>query len=529
MIGPYRLERVLGTGSFATVWLARDDVLDRNVAVKILADNWSRDNEVRRRFLSEARVLLTVESPRIVRGFHLGEADTGQPYLVMAWADRGTLGDRIDQRRREGRTFEPAEVIGVAAEVAYALNDVHSSGHLHRDVKPTNVLIRSSSTRRNIPGLAADETIVLGDFGLARGLDLSALTLVAGSPGYVAPEQAGGLTQLDRRADLYSLGRIMLELLTGDPGGRATTMAGAASERIDVPKLIDEMQQQGRTAPPRALVDLIGRLVDEDPNRRPSSADEVAAELNAASRAGGGGGPGRPLAPPSAPPHMLAAGPNGVKPLTGTQLSAPAPKSGRSISLTDKRVLGGGAVLVAGAAALIGAMALGGDDDPPATTVPVTAATETTAPLVVPVTDDPVDTAANDTGAPETTAPEDTSADDTAVDTTVDDTTPVSSLYGALEGQMALPANVYYEGSAGGQLDPDRQQGSTVLDPAEFVDALLGANGDWSGDPPEAAEGEPLEFEMTGPDGQTATVTVEARENTADPTDGLITHFTIDY
>jgi eukaryotic-like serine/threonine-protein kinase len=169
MIGPYRLERVLGTGSFATVWLARDDVLDRNVAVKILADNWSRDHEVRRRFLSEARVLLTVESPRIVRGFHLGEADTGQPYLVMAWADRGTLGDRLDQRRRESRTFEPAEVIGIATEVAYALNDVHGSGHLHRDVKPTNVLIRSSSTRRNIPGLAADETIVLGDFGLARG------------------------------------------------------------------------------------------------------------------------------------------------------------------------------------------------------------------------------------------------------------------------------------------------------------------------------------------------------------------------
>jgi tRNA A-37 threonylcarbamoyl transferase component Bud32 len=536
MIGPYRLERVLGTGSFATVWLARDDVLDRNVAVKILADNWSRDNEVRRRFLSEARVLLTVESPRIVRGFHLGEADTGQPYLVMACADRGTLGDRIDQRRREGRTFEPAEVVGVATEVAYALNDVHSSGHLHRDVKPTNVLIRSSSTRRNIPGLAADETIVLGDFGLARGLDLSALTLVAGSPGYVAPEQAGGLTQLDRRADLYSLGRIMLELLTGDPGGRATTMAGAASERIDVPKLIDAMQQQGRTAPPRELVDLIGRLVDEDPNHRPSSADEVAAELNAVSRAGGGTGPGRLLAPPSAPPQMVAAGPDGVKPLTGTQLSAPAPKSGRSISFTDKRVLGAGAVLVAGAAALIGAMALGGDDDPPATTVPVT---QTTAPVVVPATDEPVDTAADDTGASETTAPDDTSADETAVDdTTVDDTTvddtaggSVPEAYGALPGQMSLPAGVYYEGAAGGDsgLDPDRQQGTTQDAPSDFAAALVAANPDWSGEVPDVAAGEPLEFELTGPDGQTATVSVEARVNTADPADQSITHFTIDY
>jgi tRNA A-37 threonylcarbamoyl transferase component Bud32 len=528
MIGPYRLERVLGTGSFATVWLARDDVLDRNVAVKILADNWSRDNEVRRRFLSEARVLLTVESPRIVRGFHLGEADTGQPYLVMAWADRGTLGDRIDQRRREGRVFEPAEVIGVATEVAYALNDVHGSGHLHRDVKPTNVLIRSSSTRRNIPGLAADETIVLGDFGLARGLDLSALTLVAGSPGYVAPEQAGGLTQLDRRADLYSLGRIMLELLTGDPGGRATTMAGAASERIDVPKLIDEMQQQGRTAPPRQLVDLISRLVDEDPNHRPSSADEVAAELNVTSRAGAGG-PGRPLAPPSAPPQMMPAGPDGAKPLTGTQLSAPAPKPARSISLTDKRVLAGGAVLAAGAAALIAAMALGGDDDPNtgSSTVPTSVAAGTTG-AVVPVTD-PVDTAANDTGAAGTTTPDDTAADDTTP-STPDGSVP--SAYGALPGQMALPDGVAYDGAAGGDagLDPQRQRGTTVLDPAEFATALLDANGDeWAGDVPEVAAGEPVVFDVTGPDGQTATVTIEARENTADPVDGLITHFTIEY
>ena len=538
MIGPYRLERVLGTGSFATVWLARDDVLDRNVAVKILADNWSRDNEVRRRFLSEARVLLTVESPRIVRGFHLGEADTGQPYLVMAWADRGTLGDRIDQRRREGRTFEPAEVSGVAIEVAYALNDVHGSGHLHRDVKPTNVLIRSSSTRRNIPGLAADETIVLGDFGLARGLDLSALTLVAGSPGYVAPEQAGGLTQLDRRADLYSLGRIMLELLTGDPGGRATTMAGAASERIDVTKLIDEMHQQGRTAPPPQLVDLIRRLVDEDPAGRPSSADDVAAELNALSRAGSG--PGRPLAPPSAPPQALAVGPDGVKPLTGTQLSAPAPKPGRSISLTDKRVLGGVAVVVAAGAAIIGAMALGGDDDPntePTTTVPSSVEVATTTP-VVPATD-PVDTGAEDTGASETTAP-DTRGRRPRRSRPRRSRPPRSTRRRRTPHRHRSRCSTRrsrvrwrYRTGCSSRATPgapraERQRGTTVMEPDEFVQALLAANPDWTGEPPDVGEGEPIEFEVTGPDGESATVTVEARANGADP-DGFITHYLVEY
>jgi hypothetical protein len=96
---------------------------------------------------------------------------------------------------------------------------------------------------------------------------------------------------------------------------------------------------------------------------------------------------------------------------------------------------------------------------------------------------------------------------------------------------MSLPALVYYEGAAGGDsgLDPDRQQGTTQDAPSAFATALRAANADWTGEVPDAVSGEPLEFEMTGPDGQTATVTIEARENTADPTDGLITHFVIEY
>ena len=323
MIGPYRLRRVLGTGSFATVWLAFDDVLDREVAVKVLADNWSQDHDVRRRFLAEARVLLTVESPRIVRGFHIGETPAGQPYLVMAYADRGTIGDRIEQRRQEGRTFDTRETIGIATEVATALIDVHASGHLHRDVKPSNVLIRSTGTERSIAGLATDETVVLGDFGLARGLDLSAITMVAGSPGYVAPEQAAGLTQLDRRADLYPLGRMMLEMLTGDAGGRATTMAGAATERIDVAALLDAVEG-GAEPPTRALVDLIANLVERNPDNRPSSAEEVAAALLAIAGSAAAVEDGTRRSPPFAPPLVSATAGAGPV-LTSTQLSDPPP------------------------------------------------------------------------------------------------------------------------------------------------------------------------------------------------------------
>lgn len=525
-IGPYRLERVLGTGSFATVWLARDDVLERQVAVKILADNWSRDQEVRRRFLSEARVLLTVESPRIVRGFHLGEAATGQPYLVMAWADRGTLGDRIDERRREGRAFNATEVVGVATEVAYALTDVHGSGHLHRDVKPTNVLIRSSSTRRDIPGLAVDETIVLADFGLARGLDLSALTLVAGSPGYVAPEQAAGLVQLDRRADIYSLGRIMLELLTGDPGGRATTMAGAAAERIDVPQLLEVMRAEGVSEPSPRLVDLITRMVDESPDVRPGSADEVAGELNAIARSlapAGSRGQQVPLAPPSAPPPGVAAGPAGDRPLTGTQLAAPPPPSrSRSFSLSDKRVLGAAGVLVAAFAAVVLAIALADGDEPEATDSGTSTSEMTstgqvvTTGRVVPIQSGD----ANTTAAESTASEESLAAETTGVQS--DETGP-----GQLAGQMAMPEGAVVDGAFENELDPDRQTGRSVLTPGEFAEALAEKNADWTGAPSDPDGEGNVEFDMTGPT-RTANVRLMVDPNSA-LAEGAFTRYVIEY
>ncbi len=359
------------------MWLAHDDVLDRDVAVKVLADNWSRDNEVRRRFLSEARVLLTVDSARIVRGFQLGETEEGQPYLVMAWADRGTLDDRLRQRESEGRVFSAQETVGIAAEIAAALSDVHASGHLHRDIKPTNVLIRSTSTPRHIPGLASDETIVLGDFGLARGLDLTALTLVAGSPGFVAPEQAAGLSQIDRRADLYSLGRIMLQLLTGDAGGRATTMAAAAVERIDVPGALARLAGTGSSPPPDDLVVLITSLVANDPDDRPNSAHEVQARLD-----GIAGQFARPFGPPVAPPPP--GGPGGP---TGTQLGAPVPPARRGVGA--KVVAAGVAVLLAAVAVAVALTRGGGNAGSGDSTVP-----PATEPVVVVVSSQPASSTA---------------------------------------------------------------------------------------------------------------------------------------
>ena len=230
----------------------------------------------------------------------------------------------------------------------------------------SNVLIRSSSTRRNIPGLAADETVVLGDFGLARGLDLSALTMVAGSPGYVAPEQAAGLTQLDRRADLYPLGRMMLEMLTGDPGGRATTMAGAATEEVDVAALLDGRRRLVRAHPSRVLVEPDHeRLVAKNPDERPSSAEEVAAALvgiAGTSAAAAAGGPGRspPLTPPSAPP--LGAAVVRRRRAAAHRHPAAAPRrSRRVVPLRRQGSLVAAAALLAVAAIVAVVVALAGD------------------------------------------------------------------------------------------------------------------------------------------------------------------------
>ena len=139
------MRRRLGSGGFATVWLAYDEQLDAEVAVKVLADNWAHDDSVRRRFLEEGRFLRRVESEHVVQVHDVGELEDGRPFLVLTYADRGTLADRL---KKEPLALDVA--IGVVVEVGRGLQALHRRGLLHRDVKPANVLFRS--TRRGGPG-----------------------------------------------------------------------------------------------------------------------------------------------------------------------------------------------------------------------------------------------------------------------------------------------------------------------------------------------------------------------------------------
>ncbi|WP_433163196.1 protein kinase domain-containing protein [Kribbella sp. CA-247076] len=195
------MRRRLGAGGFATVWLAHDEQLDAEVAVKVLADNWGHDDSVRRRFLEEGRFLRRVESEHVVQVHDVGELEDGRPFLVLTYADRGTLADRLKKE-----PLPLAEAVDVVVQIGRGLQALHRRGLLHRDVKPANVLFRSTDD---------GERAVLSDLGLGKSLDeVSRITMPGGTPSYVAPEQAMG-ERLDQRADQYSLGAVAYAALTG--------------------------------------------------------------------------------------------------------------------------------------------------------------------------------------------------------------------------------------------------------------------------------------------------------------------------
>jgi tRNA A-37 threonylcarbamoyl transferase component Bud32 len=212
-IGSYRIERLLGVGSFATVWLGYDASLGARVAIKVLAENWSHDARVRERFLDEARLLWTLNDDRILAVHALGELPDGRPYFVMAWAEGGSLRDRLARGPIAAR---PAARL--LREICAGVAVLHDHGIVHRDVTPGNVLFRSPAAQPGSP--ARPHRVVIADLGLAKALAAaSGLTARAGTPGYMAPEQDDPFAVVDRRTDVYGLGRLGIRLL-GVPAGR---------------------------------------------------------------------------------------------------------------------------------------------------------------------------------------------------------------------------------------------------------------------------------------------------------------------
>ena len=220
-LGRYVVRRRLGSGGFATVWLGYDEQLDAEVAVKVLAENWAHDESVRHRFLEEGRFLRRVESEHVVQVHDVGELDDGRPFLVLTYADRGTLADRL-----KVEPLDLANAVDVVVQVGRGLQALHRRGLLHRDVKPANVLFRSTDE---------GERAVLSDLGLGKSLDeVSRITMPGGTPSYVAPEQAMG-ERLDPRADQYALGAVAYAALTGRSPHQVDGLGAAGRVRAPQP------------------------------------------------------------------------------------------------------------------------------------------------------------------------------------------------------------------------------------------------------------------------------------------------------
>jgi len=222
-LGRYLLEERLGTGAFATVWRGYDPELDSTVAIKVLAENWAADAGVCERFLAEARLLRRIADPAVVRvhdvGTAYGEDGFARPYFVMDLVEGGTLESRIG-------VLAPGDALALAAEAADAVQVLHDEGVLHRDVKPSNLLVDTSGETPRV---------LVADLGSAKQLaELSMLTMVTGSPAFMAPEQASNLDGFDARADVYAMGAVTYQLLSGRLPYDVDSPA-AARQRPDVP------------------------------------------------------------------------------------------------------------------------------------------------------------------------------------------------------------------------------------------------------------------------------------------------------
>jgi len=260
--GRYRLERPLGHGGMASVHLARDTELDRPVALKLLAENLGGDENLRKRFVREARLAARLSHPNVVSVFDAGE-DDGRPYIVMEYVDGENLAELLARRGR----LRPDEARRLALQAAQGLAHAHAAGLVHRDIKPQNLILRS------------DGTLKIADFGIARAAETTALTqagTVLGTAAYLSPEQALG-EESTPATDVYSLGAVLYELLTGRPPFEVETLDDLA-QRPDM-----ELEPVGELAAevPRDLEDVVMRCLARNPAYRPRDGSALAAELAA--------------------------------------------------------------------------------------------------------------------------------------------------------------------------------------------------------------------------------------------------------
>ena len=268
-LGQYEILEVVGRGGMGLVFKAQDTRLHRIVALKVLLPELAASPTARKRFLREARAAAAVSHDHVVTTYAVEESEAGNsptsvpPYLAMEFIDGQSLQEKID---RQG-ALDLREILRIGMQAASGLAAAHAQGLIHRDVKPSNILLQNGVER-----------VQITDFGLARAADDAAFTRtgeVAGTPQYMSPEQAQG-QNVDARSDLFSLGSVLYAMCTGRSPFRAeTTVASLHRVCNDTPRPIREVNPDI----PKWLVAIIGRLLKKDPDDRFQTAEEVAKVL----------------------------------------------------------------------------------------------------------------------------------------------------------------------------------------------------------------------------------------------------------
>ena len=281
-LGKYRVLRRLGRGGMGAVYLGFDPLLHRQVALKVMLPRFAAHAPSRERFFREARAVANVRSDHVVTIHDIGE-EAGNPFFAMEYL----RGQSLDDWLRTGGTPAVAEAVRVAREIAAGLAAAHGRGLVHRDIKPGNVWLEEPARR-----------VKILDFGLAKAsaattpeAEITRSGQALGTPAYMSPEQARG-DPVDHRTDLFSLGVVLYQLLTGRlPFPGATAFEVLTRLAVHEPAPVRELNP---AVPPR-LAALVHRLLAKDPAGRPASADEVIRALAATDA------PPQPPGPPTPP------------------------------------------------------------------------------------------------------------------------------------------------------------------------------------------------------------------------------------
>jgi serine/threonine-protein kinase len=263
--GRYELVDVIGAGGMGIVYRARHLAIGNDIAIKVLRSPLVADNQIATRFLQEARFASSIRHPNVVPIFDYGEAPNGAPYYVMDMLRGKTLGDAIDDKA----LGSISDIIELTIQIGEGLKAAHTVNIIHRDLKPDNIFLEPGGDGKNL--------VKIIDFGIARLQGSSRrLTLegaVVGTPAYMGPEQARGMP-VDFRTDLYAVGVMMFEMLTGRlPFQAKNSMAALASQVYERPPTLSQVKAELK--PYRRLVALVEQLLEKDPGGRVQSASEL--------------------------------------------------------------------------------------------------------------------------------------------------------------------------------------------------------------------------------------------------------------